>query len=204
LRTSDKLTLDSRGAPVIVNLAAGATWTGTLKAEQGSGPWFPSDIAVNGQPHSSFANNGASSVTDGSVKLDTDVTGHGSFDVVAPVQGIGLPLRISKLEFIGSVGSGQTITDAGQVVVDLPKDFAAHVTLEAGGELDLAGLVRADSYMFRNDILSIYSGRAVIDRVNLTDSTPYGFTLNRVGASVDIVATAGPARVLAGLAVHQG
>lgn len=201
----DRLTLDSQGAPVTINLTAGATWAGTFKAEQGSGPWRPSNITVNGEPHSSFHNDGASSVTNGLVKIGTDVAGHGSFDVVSPAQVSGsLPLRLARLEFVGSVDAAQSITDAGLVVVDHPKDFAAHVTLKAGGELDLNGLASADSYTFRNDILSIYSGRAVVDRVHLTDQTPYGFTLNKVAGNIDIVASTGPERALAGLTVHQG
>ena len=200
LAGSDHLTLNDEGAPITVNLAAGATWNGTFDAKSGLGPggMFPSTITVNGQPHASFNNNGASSVTDGSAKIDADVVGHGSFNVVSS------GLALARMEFIGAVGSGQSIADAGVVAVDLPKEFAAHVTLKAGGELDLNGLASVDSYTFKNDILSIYAGHSVIDRVHMTDSTAYGFAVNKVGAAIDIVATAGPARVLGNLAVHQG
>ena len=102
--------------------------------------------------------------------LDTDVKGTGSF-AVSSAQGSG-----GRLEFGGSVSRGQSVevsADPGrglvsQVQIDHPDAFKGSVSLDISGEVNLMGLTGADSYQLKNDILSIYSGCTVIDRLRLT------------------------------------
>lgn len=73
--------------------------------------------------------------------------------------------------------------------VNHPAAFNGSVGLETDGELDLMGLSGADSYQLQNDILSIYSGAAVIDRVHLTLPPPLsgsilGITVRQTSAAV--------------------
>ncbi len=102
--------------------------------------------------------------------LDTDVKGTGSF-TVGTAQGSG-----GRLEFGGAVSRGQSVevsADPGrslvsQVQIDHPDAFKGSVGLGIFAEVNLMGLTGADSYQLKNDILSIYSGCTVIDRLRLT------------------------------------
>ena len=167
-----------------VNLADHATLTGNFNLLFGR-------TVVHGGSGSSLVNNGTSALHGNGIILDTNVNGVGNF-TVSSAQG-----SIGRLEFGGSVSHGQTVdvgADPGrgfvsQVQVDHPGAFKGSVSLETNGELDLMGLTDADSYQLKNDILSIYSGAAVIDRVRLTLPAPpsgpvLGITVRQTSAGV--------------------
>jgi hypothetical protein len=69
-------------------------------------------------------------------------------------------------------------------------------------EIDLIGLATADSYTYRNDMLSIYSGKSAINRLHLTDQTLHGFVVEKGAGRVNIVAILDPAHVPVGLPIH--
>jgi hypothetical protein len=59
------------------------------------------------------------------------------------------------------------------LIIDHPKEFLASVALDSGGSvIDLNLLATADSYSFRNDMLTIYgqNGKA-IDTLRLSSPT---------------------------------
>ena len=65
------------------------------------------------------------------------------------------------------------------------------------------GLATADSYTYKNDMLSIYSGKSVIDRLHLTDQTLHGFVVEKGAGSVNIVAILDPAHIPFGLPIQS-
>jgi hypothetical protein len=71
-------------------------------------------------------------------------------------------------------------------------------------EIDLMGLATADSYTYTNDMLSIFSGTSIIDRLRLTDHTQYGFAVEKTTGSVNAVAISDPTNRPAGLPIHTG
>jgi hypothetical protein len=145
---------------ITINLADHAKWIGGFSSNLGGG------VFITGQ--GKFYNQ-ASFVAAKSV-VDVDVPGNGTFRVGSAQSVPGV------LEFTRSVGHGQSITIAGDrtrgvtasLLVDDPAHFHADTTL-GFGEISLAGLV-ADSYSIRNDMLLLYSGCRVVDRLDLTVS----------------------------------
>jgi hypothetical protein len=197
------------GAPVI-NLSAGSEWVGTFSLDYTN---------ITASASASFDNDGASRVFDGGpgpgqVVLPVNVIGNGSFDV-ATSYAAGAPTR---LEFMKAVGSQQSVTDRGLVIIDNPHAFAASITLEAANpgeipfgtvlpsEIDLVGLVSANSYTFKADMLRIYAGTQVIDTLRLTDQTAYGFEVEKISAGVGVISYADASRTNVGTAlpVHVG
>ena len=64
----------------------------------------------------------------------------------------------------GSVAAGENIgAFGGEVTIERPHLFSGQVELGSNGLVDLIGLAQADSYSFRQDLLSIYSSGKVID-----------------------------------------
>ena len=53
--------------------------------------------------------------------------------------------------------------------------------MQPKSEVDLVGLAKADSYTFENDMLSIFSGNCLIDRLKLTNNGSF------IGVSHDLV-----------------
>jgi hypothetical protein len=116
----------------------------------------------------------------------------------------------ATLVFAGSVGSCQTVMmanaahtgDSGLLLqLDKPTAFAGSVDLTQG-TIDLVGLANADSYSFKNDILSVYSGNKVIDTLRLTNETQYGFAVEKVAGGVNIVALSSATNPSTGLPTH--
>jgi hypothetical protein len=180
-----------------VNVASGSIWTGTFSLEGDS------QLTASGGSHSVFINDGASELSFlASAVLDLRVLGKGSFSL-ADTHGF--------LTFGSSVGAGQSVSIPGdplsEVVIDQPNKFHGTITLgdgsSVGGEtIDLMGLATADSYSFKNDMLSIFSGNTVIDKLRLTDATPYGFAVEKESGSVNIVAYSSPTTTPVGLPIH--
>jgi hypothetical protein len=146
-----------------INLANHANLAGTFNM-------VFSSAVINGGDGSRFSSNGSNFVQGSSLIVDTSVKGNGNFTVS------NAQSRPGQLEFKGSVSHGQSVTvrgDPGRGVmahlqIDQPDAFNGAVALNVFGEVDLTGLSNADSYQLKHDILSIYSGRTVIDRLRLT------------------------------------
>jgi hypothetical protein len=204
---NDRLLLADTDSRVDVNLMSSARWNGTFTMGSFFGVTF-GRLTVQGGPGSAFNNNGHSSLLNSEqATINADVIGTGSFAVRNQSSG-----PIARLEFAASVGPNQSIENSGVVQIDHPDRFAAHVTLMSDpapgsaspAEIDLMGLATADSYSYRNDMLSIFSGNSVIDRLRLHDSTPHGFVVEKTTGSVNIVAITDPAHPPAGLPLHIG
>jgi hypothetical protein len=208
---NDNLMLNDTGSDVTVNLGSDAKLSGTFNMGPFHGETF-GNLTVNGGTGSAFKNHGISVVVNTEqATINADVIGKGSF--VVANQGGFLPGESSraKMEFGASVGSNQSVTDSGLIIIDKPDQFSAKVTfltsqatplLPFPAEIDLIGLATADSYTYRNDMLSIYSGKSVIDRLRLTDDTPYGFAVEKTAGSVNIVAISDPTSPPIGLPKH--
>jgi hypothetical protein len=195
------------GSGGTVNLAANSTWVGDIYVHALGNHDYGGDVVVNGGAHASFDNQ-ASEVDSGHTTVNADVVGVGSFGMGLKDSYAGHP---ATLEFSGSVGYGQAITmsdaahggNAGLVLqLDKPTAFQGSVTL-VQGRVDLEGLATADSYTFKNDMLSIFAGNAVIDTLRLHDATQYGFAVEKTATGVGVVAIGDPAHPPAGLAIHM-
>lgn len=152
-----------------VNLAEHATLAGAFRMEFGS-------VTVDGDNGSHLVNNGAIHLLGARGQFATSVRGSGSFTVEAAQTSAG------GVEFGGFVSHGQSVNvqgNAGQnavfpvklithVQIDQPDEFKGAVGLGPYGEVDLQGLANADSYQIKQDILSIYSGCNVIEKLRLT------------------------------------
>jgi hypothetical protein len=87
----------------------------------------------------------------------------------------------------GSVGSKvtETLTSDSQLVINHPNRFHGQVDL-GSGDIDLNGLARADSYSFRNDMLTIYASNGkAFDKLRLTsDSSAFSVEKTATGVSI--------------------
>jgi hypothetical protein len=85
-----------------------------------------------------------------------------------------------SLTFTNAVAHGITVDiDGGTLVLNQPTRFLANADLTAG-VIDLNNLVKANSYTYKNDMLSIYSGGRIIDHLRLT--TTAAFTVEETSA----------------------
>lgn len=151
------------GANVTINLATNSEWVGGFTGNPGT----TYSIKGTGQ----LDNDQVSSV-DGNVTIGVNVIGTGSINVSA-IHSSG------KLEFMRSVSAGQHVTTSGDeayglqfgvLQIDSPLNYHASTTI-GFGEIILEGL-KATSYSFKNDILSVFSGNTVLDTLKLALSAP--------------------------------
>ena len=162
---------------------------------------------TNARANATF--NGATTLSyDSDVQVSQDVLGTGSFAVT---QG-------ASLVFLGAVGPGQTVSvsnttvfGSGRLIIDNPNEFHGAVDLTyipgtgAGvSQIDLLGLTKADSYSYHNDMLSIWSGKSVIETLRLATSTPYGFTVQLTKCGVSVIADTANHSFPGALPVHVG
>ncbi|CAM6055278.1 unnamed protein product [Sphagnum tenellum] len=70
------------------------------------------------------------------------------------------------------------------------------------GVIDLNGLANADSYTFKNDILSIYSGNKLLESMNFTSNSS-AFSVENIGNGVVSIYTADDTRHQSGTLIHQ-
>jgi hypothetical protein len=167
-----------------VTLQPGARWSGTVNTARGG-------FGVSGGPDSVFNNDGDSNIGQSFATIHADVAGKGNIAVRA----------FAHLEFASSVGPNQTVSlDSAGVQIDQPNLFEATATLiTASTRIDLIGLAEADSYTFKNDLLSIFSGKSIIDTLRLHDSTPNGFVVQKDLDSVNILGISNPTSLPEGL-----
>lgn len=194
------------GSGGTINLLPNATWNGDIYVHALGNHDYGGDIAVNGARHASFDNH-ASEIDSGHTTINADVIGIGSFGMGLKASYGGHP---ATLEFSGAVGPGQTIymSDAAHsnntgllLKLDKPTAFHGSVTL-VQGTIDLVGLATADSYTFKNDLLSIFSGKSVIDTLRLHDAAAYGFVVEKTATRISVVSINDPTHRPAGLPLH--
>lgn len=157
-------------------LAPGAHVAGTLTTEQGGGH----SITIAGGPGSTFANEG-STLSFGSAKIEVPVTGAGSW----AVGGFG------GLEFDSSVGRGQVVTLVGEdtLTINAPHRFHGTVDNNGYGTIDLNNLV-ADSYSYKNDMLSLWEQGKVVDTLRLASVN--GVSVEPTSTGVAVTAALNP------------
>jgi hypothetical protein len=171
---------------ITVNLAAHSEWIGTFGSTE-----VGANIHVNGP--GVWDNNGASSVT-GTAIIGANVVGNGGISQFNSHTN-------GKLEFLHSVGPGQSIHIAGYaqyggehgvLQIDDPSAFHAEETDLGFGEIILKGM-HATSYAWQHDMLSMYQGNRVVDTMHVyTDRTwnaAFGasqFGVSQVGNNVVI------------------
>jgi hypothetical protein len=162
---TDTLTLGLSANDSVVNIAANSKWIGGFDLSLGV------RLTVNGDAHASFENQ-TSSVNRSFATINADVTGTGQFSVT-----------FGSVEFMKSVSAGQTVKDViGGVQIDHPSEFYGSVVLNSAlNVIDLMGLAKADSYTFKNDMLSIYSAGKVIDTLRLVDNVNAAMSPLEVG-----------------------
>ncbi|HJS83977.1 MAG TPA: hypothetical protein VJ779_00775 [Acetobacteraceae bacterium] len=145
---------------VTENIAPYSVLKGTFVAD-GHDP----NVTVNGADATArFANCGDSSIAGGVAVINADVVGTGSF-TARPFSGI---------MFLHSVGAHQTVNSDGfdRITIGRPDLFQGLVNFTGGptNMIDLLGIT-ADSYSYRNDVLSLYRGGQVVDSLRLHAST---------------------------------
>jgi hypothetical protein len=176
------------GDSLTVNLRANSEWVGGFTSG------IMDKVAINGP--GAFDN--TSTHVNGTATIGVNVVGKGTFAINA-AHGPG------KLEFLHSVSAGQTVSvsglqnygpahDFGVLQVDNPGAYHASNVL-GYGEIILEGL-KATSYSFKNDLLSIFHGHTIIDTLKLAVQTvgagsPVNFGVSQVGGSV-VVHADGP------------
>lgn len=171
------LGVGGHGGNLIVNLAAGARWSGLLVPGQAS------PLTINGGAGSEFINNGAS-ISNGMTTIGVDVLGSGSIDALDG-DGFG-----GMVEFARSVSASQQVIDHSHVLIDAPADFHAGLTL-AFADATLEGLT-ADSYSLGNGLLTLWEGQSIVDTVKLTVQNdpsfpqPPLFGVSQVAGGIDI------------------
>jgi hypothetical protein len=160
---------------IIENIAPHSTLRGTVV---GSG--HNVDITIDGADSSSrFANTGASFVSDGVLRINAGVIGVGSFSASF----------FAGIEFIGSVGHGQTVNAEGAdtITLDKPGAFKGLVNFQGGpsNTVDLVGITNADSYSYHNDMLSLFHGGQVVDTLRFAaGGNAFQVTENAAGVQI--------------------
>jgi hypothetical protein len=142
---------------ITINLADHSKWIGGFSSNLGGGVFITGD--------GKFANQ--TSLAAAKSVVDVPVVGHGAFTVSSAQSTPG------ELEFTKSVSKGQKVTVGGDptrdvratLTVDDPADYRARNTL-GFGEITLADLT-ADSFSIKHDILLLFSGSKVVERLAL-------------------------------------
>jgi hypothetical protein len=171
------------------HLNAGALAIGTIASK----------TSIDGDPGSHWMNNGTSTLAGIANKIGVDVIGSGTIAITGKTRGHPLaPDALTfprNLEFMHSVGSGQSVMNGGMVQIDDPAAFHGSVTMTSDtSAIDLIGLADADSYSYRNDMLTFWHGDTPIDvlRVHEQAQGLYGLLVQKftpvAGAPGQIIA----------------
>jgi hypothetical protein len=163
-----------------VNLANNARLLGSFEMKFGT-------LTITGSDHARYVNNGSDSFDATHAVIGTDVTGSGTFEVSVVRVSVGGAIP-GFLEFGESVSKGQTVDVTGlrfspepgvftsimsTVQLDEPKEFRGTVDLHDVSVADLVGLAKADSWSYKNDMLSIFNGYdRLIDKLHVISDAP--------------------------------
>jgi hypothetical protein len=169
-----------------VNLAAHADWIGTFRMIIGF-------IHIDGTNESTFDNNGVSVLEGASGTIDTNVSGKGTIELIRNNAANG------SLKFgpHATVGAGQTVVmeqgTNSTLTIDDPRTF--HGTVDIGvtnssaadsADINLK-LPLADSYSFKNDLLSFFNAHNhPIASLHLEADVPFAVTKSLSTGEVQI------------------
>jgi hypothetical protein len=187
--TIGALNLQGSGFPpaeATVNIAASSHLTETLHGVN------KSTIHVNGGVGSTLNNVGASTVSIATIAAN--VVGSGSWTDV-----------FGRLEFVDSVGGGQTVNlGAAELVLDKPSQFHGQINLQAGWGgmgVDLNG-IHGDAFSYDpKGLLTITAGGAKVDQIRIAEGAGAAFSVSDSGSGIWLNPTAGP-QVLSGSIQH--
>lgn len=138
------------------------------------------NLTMIGAAGSAFKNVGASSVETNSVAtINAEVLGIGNFTVGGE----------SGLSFLRAVGAGQSVTLEGfdTLTIGMPRAFLGDVKAPTTGApfaIDLAGITKADSYSYANDMLVLFRGNRVVDKLRFADATSFKIGENSAGVFI--------------------
>jgi hypothetical protein len=137
------------------------------------------DLSIQGAGTSVFDNDGASSITEGVASINAHVLGVGSF-------GVG---GNAGLTFLSSVGFGQTVNSQGfdTITIGDPHAFHGLVSLQSDSDFGvvLDGVTNADSFSYRNDLLTLFDGKQAIDTLRLAaNGNAFQVTENSTGVTI--------------------
>jgi len=190
------LSLVQYGSSVAVKLTGTGTLDATLQNPGVSPPRLAVTLTKDANLRGSFDLEATSSLTmsgaDGAkhvnsvtdtlkaamAVIDTNVVGSGTFVLTEGFIRAGH--GPSRIEFGGFVSGGQTIdisggisTDISRVTIDNPKQFHAKIDLQDLSLADFVGLAQADSWSYRNDLLTIKNaGGQVVDKFHVSAMPP--------------------------------
>ena len=146
---------------------------------------------MNGDAGAKLINDQSDTLRGVQALITPDVLGIGSISV-GSAQGVA-----GSIEFGHSVSRGQDVSVsgdlgqglAGSLQIDKPREFDASVVMQLKSKVDLVGLAKADSYTFENDMLSIFGGNRLIDRLKLTNNgsfegEPHDLVVSKSGSDV--------------------
>jgi hypothetical protein len=96
------------------------------------------------------------------------------------------PATTPEIHLTAAVAADQTETLAtgdSHLVIDHPRAFHGLVDLTSG-DIDLRGLAKADSYSFKNDVLSIFGAGKTLDNLRLTSASAFSVEKTTSGVSI--------------------
>jgi hypothetical protein len=169
---------------VTVNLEANADLFGNFNSTRYS------SLKISGAENATFHNNGSDNLDGTTATIDAKVAGTGTFNI-----SFGPDASTGSVEFGGFVSRNQTVELTGganppypirtsKLTVDDPGQFHATVILHDYSLADLVNLADADSWSYRNDMLSIRnSSGQVIDRVHIVSDSPSTGGVNGLSVS---------------------
>jgi hypothetical protein len=168
------LGISGQAPSAIVDLASNSRWIGNFSAFSGS-------LVIDGAHGALFIQNDLGSgatvvnpltlpVQPAFVAINANI-GDGSAPISADS---GATVEVGGSAASGQVFQANAFSDTfgpvlnapGILKIDHPNLFDGQVQLGIG-EIDLIGLVRADSYSYQQDLLSIYSFGKIIDKLSL-------------------------------------
>jgi hypothetical protein len=178
-------TLDVTGSSdLTINLADHAKLSGSF------GLSFGSTMTILGGEHAKYVNNGADTLFGAHVQVNADVVGSGTFSLSPTLFASPHSLVGSSLEFGRFVSRGQIVNVAGGTApavpfvsaisslrIDHPSEFHGTIDLHDLSLADLVGLAKADSWGYKNDMLSIFNGCGrLVDKIPVISdaSVPVG------------------------------
>lgn len=181
-----------------VDLAGHARMTGSFYVNTAA------RLTISGAKDATYIHNASDTLTGASAIVDTELVGSGAFILSEGFDRAGF--APSKLEFGGFVSAGQTIDITGgltenipqvsQLTVDAPQQFHATTDLHDFSLVDLEELAQADSWSYKNDLLSIQGARGrVLDQFHVISDAAstggvHGLTVSKTAAG-DVLVSPG-------------
>jgi hypothetical protein len=161
-------------------------------------------VTVSGDSSTDYHHSGTTNLQGGNLVLDTSVVDSGTFNLTTGISRYG-PIA-GTLEFGGYVSAGQAVNVTGSnanglvnnrvssVKIDQPTQFHGTVDLHDLSLADLVGLAQADSWTYKNDLLTIDNshGKAIdtLHVVSAASGSTHGLSVS-VNSAGDILVSTG-------------